>query len=124
MWFDKEFQRLKSEAAPLYSQRTDSNAFTRFTKVEARDLEYLDRSYRDIFFRSICLIIPGTAFAWLVLRRGRIPEFFRNPLLEKSTKREAILGDMQGFFAKSCIFFGSSFTLAYYTIKYDTVKMF
>ena len=31
---------------------------------------------------------------------------------------------MQGFFAKSCIFFGSSFTVAYYTIKYDTVKMF
>jgi hypothetical protein len=72
MWFDKEFQRLKTEAAPLYSQPTSSTAFTRFTKVEARDLEYLDKSYRDIFFRSVGLIIPGTAFAWFVMRRGRI----------------------------------------------------
>ena len=70
------------------------------------------------------LIVPGTMFAWFVLRKGRIPRIFRNPLLEEKSHREEVLSKMQSFFAKSVIFFGSFFTISYYYLKHDSVKMF
>ena len=124
MWFDKRFQSLKTEVKPLQSKDAASESFKNYKNIEQKDIQQLNDTYNHIFTRSLSQILPGTMFAWFVLRKGRIPRIFRNPLLEEKTHREEVLSKMQTFFAKSVIFFGSCFTFGYYYIKYDTVKMF
>lgn len=128
MSWDSRFHRLKTEAGPLMSWRKGLPPieYTRHTRIDQNDLDYLDSLERDQWQKPLMFVIPASLFAWFVVRKAKLPSIWQNPLIESNKemlqRREVQRVGMLGSLGKSCVLFVSFVTFTGQLMKHEYSK--